>query len=350
MDMAAIKKLHAELYGEFTDRRQQVLKNREAFERKAAALLDQVQNISSEVTSVEDYDWLRATADKWRAVYTYTLNIPKDISLLPPGQALVPPIPKQDAMIWSEAVLGRWVQDQAYEAAKRRALQRFQALTPEEMLRKLPSSGDEEHQDWRDANAQLAYEIFDGRIALSQIHPQSYWRLEQCWLEDIKRVKAYHVWLDRGNGWDAEHAQDNYYEACRQVSAKLSGRMKLDTSEFTPVSDYLETKYLSDDHVDLQKSEPLITAKARRLWETTGENDSEKNWFIAVDYVREFYGKITPAICAEDLQAHERVTEMLQATDERHLIINVLEMAIAVCFLRTREVLLAGKGIRTAAA
>jgi hypothetical protein len=217
------------------------------------------------------------------------------------------------------------------------------------MLTRLPSTEDEMNQDWLAANLELAYEVFEGSIALAQLRPESYARLEQCWLEDIKRVKAYYVWLDAGDGWHPELTDRNYSEACRRIDARLEQHGK-EEREFTAIHDYLENRYLIYGAVDPGKSEPLIRAKAHRLWEATGNADAKRNWDIANDYVKVFYGGITPAISAGDLDAHDRVTKALHAEDESRLIINAFEMLIALNFLRTKEEIQDEHNSRSAAA
>jgi hypothetical protein len=339
MTMAEIRETHAKLYGEYIDQRQKILQAPAEFEHRAAALLNEMRRVSALVTSVEDYDWLRSAVDKWRAVYVFTLNVPRNISLQPPTQTLLPPIGRKEDTFFSEAVLNRWVRNLAFEGAKRRVVCRLQAMAPEELLKKMPSTKEEEEQDWRAAGIQLAYEVIEGRIALNRIRPESYWRIMQVWLEDVKRVKAFYVWIDRGAAMETpRRTRENYSEACRLIGARLLGGTKLDPREFTAVSDYLEARYLSNGKVDLEKCTPLIGAKAHRLWETTGETDCDKNWQRATNYVCEFYGHIIPAIVAGDPDAHARVAgEMLEAVEGPDQMVNVFEMAIAVSFLPASE-------------
>ena len=336
-DLISIKKLHAELYGRYLNQPEEVAaEDPKVFEDAVTGLLDQMQEVSTDVTSLEDYEWLQGATEKWRAVFALAWGIPKEISLPPPRRPLTSSLSKQAGMVWSEVALRRWIQTQAFDAAKRRALRRFQALTAEEMLSRLPSTEDEMNQDWLAANLELAYEVFEGSIALAQLRSESYPRLEQCWLEDIKRVKAYHVWLDGGDGWHPELTDRHYFEGCRRIDARLKQRGK-EVREFTATRDYLENRYLIYGEVDPAKSEPLIRAKAQRLFVATGNADAKQNWDIASDYVKTFYGSITSAISAGDLDAHDRVTKALHAEDERRLIINAFEMVIALNFLRTKE-------------
>jgi hypothetical protein len=160
---------------------------------------------------------------------------------------------------WSGVNLDFWIRGWAYEAAKRRATLYFRNMIPDEMLREMtrtkgPSSREEELSDWREAEIQLAYELFDSRVGLTQIEPEDYPRLEQCWFEDIKRIKAYHVWLDRGAGWSPERSVDNYMSACVIIHEWLKATPKPGTlMQFQTIANYIEKQYLTDGIVDDQR-------------------------------------------------------------------------------------------------
>ncbi len=242
---------------------------------------------------------------------------------------------------WSGVNLDLWRRGWAYEAAKRRAALYFGNMTPDEMLREMtrtkgPSNREEELSDWQNAGIQLAYELFDSRIGLTQILPEDYPRLEQYWLEDIKRVKAYHIWVEGGARWSPECTVDNYMRACDIIQEKLKATSKPGTpAQFYAIVNYVEKRYLADGVVDDKKPEAhsLIETKARRLWVTTGETDCDRNWFAAAAYVCDYYENIAAAVTGATPEAWERVFALLQATDKKRDLINVFEMAIAVCFL-----------------
>jgi hypothetical protein len=234
---------------------------------------------------------------------------------------------------WQEANPDRWISEWAYKEALRRAVQRVQNMAPERILSTNPSRPEEQNEDYLNAVNQLAYEILENRFALLQIGSKHYARLEHCWLEDFKRVKAYHVWLDKGGTQEPPEA--NYYEGWDQSRTKLEEGTKFDVAQFSSIRRYLEERYFTNGTLDISKAETqsLIKEKACRLWTMTQESDSQKNWYIAEGYVHDLYGNLLPAISERDLTARGKVAEALQVADKRRHLINIFEMAIAVCFL-----------------
>jgi hypothetical protein len=77
----------------------------------------------------------------------------------------------------------------------------------------------------------------------------------------------------------------------------------------------------------------LIETKARRLRIMTGETDRGRNSSAAATYVRDYYENIAAAVTGATTGAWEKVFPLLQATDRGRHLINVFEMAVAVCFL-----------------
>jgi hypothetical protein len=245
-----------------------------------------------------------------------------------------------DRELWPEAAISRWVEDQAYEASKRRAVWKVKRMTPDMLLQLLPSSREEQLEDWFTACDQFAFETLASSIPLHQIGAESYIRLEECWLEDMKKLQAYAIKMRQSGRGDMDHAADYYAQACQELSERLQAGSKLDCDGFTPVLEYLENRFMSNGVIDMAKAEPLIRAKAERLWKMTG-GDAEVNWLIAETFVRDFYGNLAFAVLGMDIQAYDKVMGALLAGDPVAQIVNVFEITMAMNFLPAREAVVA---------
>ena len=63
--------------------------------------------------------------------------------------------------------------------------------------------GEDREADWRQAEICLANEILDGKITFDVVSASGgYSALENDhWLDDLRQLKAYLVWLHNGDGW-----------------------------------------------------------------------------------------------------------------------------------------------------
>lgn len=325
--------MHERLYGRYLAHRAAVVADPEKFVAEAAGLIRGMEESSARVTCLEDYEWLQTAAEKWRSIFVSVLNIPQDIRLAP---SPVGPAVVRRAMIWSDRDLEGWIELKAFELAKHRALRRWDSITAEELLRRAPSTPEEAKEDWTTAQVLLAAEIIDGKLDLAQIRPRSYVRLESCWLEEIKGLKAYFRWLDRGGGWDAGMAEIDYLDACSEIQSRvLSAEGKRSEWDFHPIRQYLEDRYLQEGRIDAAKATGLIEIKARRLWEK-GRRDGLQNWLTAESYVHGFYDSIVPAVCSGDHTCQRKVSDLvcaLEPASGHHLIVNGFETAVAAAYL-----------------
>lgn len=329
-DLDEIKRKHSAIYERY-------LTSRELAAQEAQDLVDSMEKISAEVTSFEEYDWLRSATDKWRSVFISVLRIPRDITLAPPRVPLKP-TPREERMIWGDRDLHEWLSKRAYGLAKERAVRQFQALTAQEMLRRNPSTPEQQKEDWQTATVLLAIEVLEGRIELTQLRPKSYARLEACWVEDIKRLEAYFNWLARGAACHPELTDVDYFRACEEIERRVRDpKTKRPAAEFEPIRDYLEASCVDEDDVGREKARALIATKAERL-ARCGSTDDQRNWLLAERYVEGFYGNIVPAVSSDDPGAIQRVTEMIDVTSRggQHLIMNVLEVAVVASFVNAR--------------
>jgi hypothetical protein len=194
--------------------------------------------------------------------------------------------------------------------------------------------------DWYTAQVFLASDILDGFPNFAgRIASTSYWRVEEVWVKSVKRLRAYFIWQRRGNGVDPTHEKDDYFQACEQLRDMLVNKdMKARLEEFGEPKAYLESRYLSDGKIDQNKPSMkiLISKKAERIWQVTGETDQAKNWLNAEIYVRMFYESIIPAVLENDREKTLTVLKAFQyskAPENSFWVINCFEVALAIYFL-----------------
>ncbi|MDQ3848020.1 MAG: hypothetical protein M3261_03595 [Thermoproteota archaeon] len=201
----------------------------------------------------------------------------------------------------------------------------------------MPSTAEGMSKDWEDACAFACLKIIEGEIDFTQIEPASYPLLEDTWLRDVKRLKAYYIWKSEDTG----DSEKNYFKASNEIRRLLLWQERAPIQEFKKVKDYLEEHYLTEvDDEKLDENKPatnmLISRKARRIWEIRGDLDQIANWFRAKLYTTMFYENIIGAVVNDDKQktlAILRAFEFSKSPANRYLIINGFETAIAISFL-----------------
>lgn len=204
-----------------------------------------------------------------------------------------------------------------------------------ERVRDIASNKDDMDNDWRDACAFTALKIIDGEIEFTDIESGDYPILEDVWLTQIKRFKAYYIW-ERNK---TKSAEDSYDQAGHDIREKLLREPPRSLAQFEPVRHYVETNCLcSDGTLDDRKPglNMMLSAKARRIYETRGETNKEINWFRARLYVRMFYENIIPAVTEKNKTATLAILKAFQfskSRQNRYLIINALEAITAIKFL-----------------
>ena len=206
-----------------------------------------------------------------------------------------------------------------------------------EYIRHYRSSRDEMARDWHNAEVILASFLLEGKINFArQILPESYYHVEAVWLDELRLVTAYFHWLAEGrNLWNAEADFD--YASTHIRERLLDPRVKASRWDFERVQGYVEEQYLAGGQLDLtaQAVVDLTTRKAYRLWEKTGESDSEANWLRAQGYVEAFYDNIVAAVTESNIDSIAAVLSALQvqAGPEHDTMINAFEALVAIYFL-----------------
>ena len=306
-----------------------------AFLSEVEGLLEEMDRLSQQAESFAEYRWLTDAAIKWQVVFSSTLNLPKTIQLSPPCHPLNPQLPSQSL---SEEEIEHWLSRNADYFA-------FVRIAGASGLIGSIRGREQHEQDSHLAKVFFASDVLDGKINFAaRIAPASYWRLEDVWLEDVKLLRAYFLWEQRGRGYDDERKRDDYYTACKVLRRMMVNiGIKAQVGEFTGVKKYVEDRYLTDGRFLSSKPDAfnLIAKKAQRIAQVTGEQDNFKNWCNAETYATLFYENVIPAILDDD---NDRVLMVLKAfqfsrTEQHHFwVINALEVAIFTYFVKAETV------------
>ena len=330
-----IKKKDKELCNEVLSKYLKLEKkeDREKLKNDAEELSKAMEEVSTKKISIEDYIWLTNTAIKWQVVFSATINIPKTIKISLPTEGLLPsPLPADRSL--SEEEIHNRIDLYAYHTATWRIREVGRECNREEMER-------DDHL----AKVCLASEILDGKLIFaSRVASNSYYRLEQIWLKEVKLLMAYFNWRRR-DGIDPTHEADDYYMGCEHLRIMLTNDVikAVVPQEFEEAKSYLESRYLTNGKFDQTKPEAkkLIERKAYRISERvrgmTGKTDNDKNWIDAEAYVEMFYENIIPAVIEKDREKVLRVLKAFQfskAPENRHHIIDCFETALAIYFLK----------------
>ena len=331
---------------------------RNLFIEQVNSLLENIKKCSTQTTSIEDYNYLTELLMIWQTVFL-KLKIPGNIQLLKPKQELA-----SISNVLTEEKLKVWVQEKAYYIGRDRKdiiIQRFRdtfldnpsaildVVSNPDRFSNFIKSIERDDSDWFNANVHLASCIIlnDSINFTTQISSESYWRLEQEWLDDVKRLIAYYKWLNTDRlQLNRDNDKTNYVLTCEDIRNKLVDRtIKASQRDFKVVRKYLESKYLTDGEIDLSKGDTkeLIARKAYRLYSKTGQQDSLKNWVFAENYVRQFYKNIISAV-DENNYTDGKTLAVLQAVSSNnmnenpYLIINCFEAALCTYFLQAEIV------------
>lgn len=310
---------------------------RERFLAQVDGLLQQVGDLSRHVTSIKDYSWLTDMSLKWQLVFSTVLNLPMHVAL--------PSAPER-----IEAVTAVISDEQIEMSIRERALQQSLIRKASQylgrldvLLQKVESTKAEMQADWESSVAVFVYQLFEGQL---KIGPASFHWLEDEWISEVKRTKAYFLWLSNPDKVRSQGHQEDYDAALDWLRGLLVDPRMKGSQDFEPYREYIETRYLTDGRFDPAKGKAhdLVARKAYRIWRTTGETDERKNWEHAETYCRMFYDHVIPAVAAfeEEPRAAERVEHTLlalkafqysKARENRFLVINCFEVALALYFL-----------------
>lgn len=323
---------HASIAGDRKSRKSLILET-DSFVKRLEKIVTRLQSIS-----MDDYNWLSETAVRWEVIYSSIFNIPKDIRItLSPDQLKR----HEQTRVFTDDEVETWVQDKARELSKIRKVN-YLLKEADALQKRIPSTEEEMKQDWRQAQTEFASQVLSGKINfVTQIASNSYSRLDQIWLREVKQLRAFLTWEGRGCLWNPDGGADDYYAACEQMREMLVNKAIKGTlpEDFEEAKAYLELHYLDDNgKVNREKHDirELLDSKARQVWKSSGEQNPDRNWGIAETYVTQFYENIVPAVMMKDEEKTLLVLKAFQLSEASQSyceITNAFETALAIYFL-----------------
>jgi hypothetical protein len=298
------------------------------------SFLEEIEVQSSQVSTIDNFQWLANIASKWQVILS-ALNIPRAVALELPERQLKPSAAAMSYL--SEGEIEAQIREKAYLFSRERISHRAEILfdyikirekalelasNPSKIFSLVGYTSDEidERNDWHNAAASFAFDVFVGKVNFwRQIGPESYWRLELQWLDNIKQLLAFTLWRKRGGGWGEAEKHADFLAACADVAYLLVNvQNKVPPSYFFDIRDYLEEKYLSNGKVDFSKpdTKSLVKHKSEQLYNVHWSNNSDENWFYAESYVSFFYGSIIPAVIGDEEHLKRKLYNVLVCSDE----------------------------------
>jgi len=235
----------------------------------------------------------------------------------------------------------KWIELRAHLRSSARKLSKEVKKPPRaffKYLERTDSTPEEVLDDYFHAELIFALEVLEGSIHLRRLGPKSYGRLEQQWLSDVKRTKAYLLWEEQEP--ERRHPDDYYFEACRNLrSGLIKEGLKASAQDFSALEEYLKSRYLDESgRFDPGKPDAhaLLRRKAHRIYEVGSGAGADIDWSHACDYAWLYYDNIIPAVKKQDeasTLAVLKAFEFSRAPENRYLIINCFEAALAIYFL-----------------
>ncbi|MFQ4136121.1 hypothetical protein PGN35_007350 [Nodosilinea sp. PGN35] len=334
---------------------------------RAESLAKDIENYPSQIDHIqmEDYIWLNEAALSWQSIFSKVFRIQKRINVTQPKKFDPPPLEENIRYpLLFETQLKEWISIKASVLSKERRLAFFNEAVQkigyfDAVLGKILSSKDEELNDYYTANTFLACEILDRNIDFAcQISSECYGWLESVWIKEVKKLKAFYLSKDRGDGYGDTF--EDYTRACQQIYQFLLGvanpNIKVPSEYFGEIKDYIEHNYLTEGKIDSlnhEKGGKLIAEKARRIsealfpfkgFDNNSDDFNNRNWRWAETFVKGFYENIIGAVEDGDIEKASKVLSTLQLKEvlpegynilpENHdLITNCFEASIVVYFL-----------------
>ena len=342
-----LRELHDSLSAELDGQCEEISRNpelRKVFLDKLDGLISQLGGFAKEVCSRDEFEWLSKVTAKWQIVLLSILRQPRDLR----KEIGMPDPSPEYCFQLSEATVSRYLQGKAYQIGQERKLneiynQYIQLQRNRGRIHKeITSTSEQEKKDWYLATVCFATEVLDGRISFPhQISQDLYPLLENVWLEDVKRMKAYLIWEENDCPFDYGDGRHEYFQACRQLRNRiLDHKAKASGPGFLKLRNYLEQMYLSDQ-AKLRITESsvinMISRKAHKIWELRNHNSfADADWETAGHYVRDFYENIIPAATkqhARHVAAVENAFCAVHRGTSSQDIANAFEAALVIHYL-----------------
>lgn len=254
-------------------------------------LLELIATAIFTVSSTSDRDWLIITRENWQLIRSMLTNF---------CNFELKPLSEQD--------IDNIINLSAMHISERRRLDKHSSI--------IDYSQEEAHHDYLAAEIYFASDIIFGKRDIGNFHmPVIFNRLSRVWLHDVIKLRAYHVWSDKGRPFQLESAarHADFYVTCRQFQSRLADdtiKFKSDSARQT-FGQYVSENFLDDSQVllsrlgsfngygyiiDENKIEKLVEQKARRAYIFFRDLDDRQSNFYARLYVDLFYGNLIPAL------------------------------------------------------
>lgn len=313
--------------------------------------LDQLRQSVPQVRTTAAADLLGQFASEWQTIFTAELRIPRDISdifrigrapddceptltyakVAPLQREIILERIRERAFLISKDWKLNWLKRQLFAFSARPELIHKTILTP-------PVRTPED--DWREACVFFACDVVDARVDLAlQLGVCAFEFLENVWLEDMKRLKAYFFWEAAQPNGELADANEFYGKACDDIRARLGDNaIKSGAESFSPIADWLKKEILDHGQLDTQTrpyARCLVEKKAWRLWNRTKCEDSSRNWQSAESYARSFYENLIPAVVDRNRKAIDAIRRAVldeSPANSTREIVNALEVAVVAYF------------------
>ena len=346
----SIQERHNDLYKKFIEKSPEL--SGDKYRNDLRLFLDVIVERSRNVEDLDEYVKLREIFERWRNA-SPVLGIVVEQILLPPDEFVKgQPI---DELTWSYEKLAEWVDLKSNEIHRNKAIEWYQKMSVKEIVERYENeitgrAGQMAYENLLQAELYLASNVIEGKFHLvNDLTPDSYWRLEgkeegRRWLSELKNLKAYFYWKNRGGGWGLSDKQNDYLKACDEILGLLLDRgRKAGPILFEPVRRYIERHYLNaekkltvEGNNGSKRASKWIKVKAERLTEVRVSHDSKYCKRMAKNFMVKFYENITRAVLGSDEPSTRQVLEALglfEGFEDYQFMVNCFEMAIAIYFL-----------------
>jgi len=234
-----LKKEHDNLYASILQKNESLSEEEKDFYlKKIEKLITDMQVASETTVSFDDYRWLSDSVIKWQSVFSTIFDQPRVIMLSQPKEAWRPQVPQKDEK-FSEKAIEAWLRKQA-------------ALTA--LIKRVESGGKyidiSDDKNWHEAEVFFAFEVIEGNINFANcISPNSYGRLENIWLKEVKLLMAYLDWLTKEKKMLFLHHERDFYCACNHIRQNLliNKNLKAPLVKFDDIAKYINKHYIGDD-------------------------------------------------------------------------------------------------------
>lgn len=295
-DLDYIKQKDDEYYTKVLNNKESLkecLKNKNSNELldKVNDFIKNIYKASELVDSFDDYGILSNIAVKWHSVFSTMLEAPRIIKLSQPKVDWVAPLSAKN----TDEVIESWVEN----------LQQFYLSGHKENVNE-----SDVKIAYESAKIFFSFQVLDGKINLARyLSSESYWRLEEIWLQKIKILLAYFDWLDKKSFFH-DH-DEHFFNATNYIRGKLlEDGIKALPSEFKEPKNYIQSRYLGVNgklrKVNAEELEELIQSEAARIYEITGYTDEKKNWQLAENYIENYCSGKNNKLCGLEKEVFDK--------------------------------------------